>query len=498
MSARLTVRWEVIALHGTKGRLLTGADLAAVPDFEAGPLAVTPGRRLIEGPGGSQATEPLVMQLLVALAEADGRVVTRDDLVHRCWGGMYVAEESVNRAVSELRRALRRAGAYDAVETVPRAGYRLALPVVWRIAAQEAGAGFVAALEAGRQALRAELPDQAGAAVASLRAATDLRPADAGAFGLLACALRNAAEHARPDTVSALASDAEAAARRALALDPAEGHALAALATLQPDFGDWIAAEDRLNGVLALAPGALPALSHLEMLLQSVGRTEASLDVNLRGAALDPLSPIFQFRRALKHWIMGDPAAADRAIDRTLQLWPQHPAVWNARMMLFAYTGRASAARGLLSDEPSLPAGLPAAAVALWHLCLDALDSRSASDIAIARRTLLAAAPRAYPTAVTALMTLSTLGELDCAFTIADAVLRRRGPTIGRLFAADGHMSIPDVGWRRTMPLFTPATAAMRADPRFLPLCEDIGLGDYWRQRRIGPDARQGVRWPPG
>jgi hypothetical protein len=38
------------------------------------------------------------------------------------------------------------------------------------------------------------------------------------------------------------------------------------------------------------------------------------------------------------------------------------------------------------------------------------------------------------------------------------------------------------------MPLFTPAAAPLRADRRFLDLCEGMGLGDYWRRRGIRPD----------
>jgi hypothetical protein len=49
-------------------------------------------------------------------------------------------------------------------------------------------------------------------------------------------------------------------------------------------------------------------------------------------------------------------------------------------------------------------------------------------------------------------------------------------------------MPINDHRWRRTMNLFTPATAAMRADPRFIELCDGIGLSDYWARRGKQPD----------
>jgi hypothetical protein len=38
------------------------------------------------------------------------------------------------------------------------------------------------------------------------------------------------------------------------------------------------------------------------------------------------------------------------------------------------------------------------------------------------------------------------------------------------------------------MNLFTPATAAMRADARFHALCDGMGMTAYWRQRGVAPD----------
>jgi DNA-binding winged helix-turn-helix (wHTH) protein len=476
---------ERAGVHGAKRDLLTAADLAALPAFTVGPLSVVPSRRLVEGPGGRATAEPLVMQLLVALAEGDGDVVTRDRLVERCWGGVFVAEESVNRAMSQLRQALRRAGEADAIETIPRTGYRL------RLAARGLAGDddFAVAVDRGRRALRAELPDPAAQGIADLEQAVALRPRAAEAWGLIAMACRNAVEHAPPEAVAAFLQRAQEAAGRALALDPREGHALTALATLQPDFGDWLAAEDRLRAVLAVAPDTLPALSHLEMLLQSVGRTEESIAVNERSATLDPLSPLFRFRRALKHWIMGELPAADRAIDATLLLWPRHPAVWNARMMLFAFTGRADAGRRMLADEPARPPGMPASAVGLWDVSLRALATGAAAEREQACALLVAAAPGAYAMATHAIMTLSVLGALDEAFAVAEGTLLRRGPATGTLFPSAAHLPLTDLRWRRTMPLFTPATAALRADPRFGALAEAIGLAGYWLARGVGPDA---------
>ena len=44
------------------------------------------------------------MQVLVALAQARGRVITRDELIERCWGGRIVGENAIDRVISRIRQ----------------------------------------------------------------------------------------------------------------------------------------------------------------------------------------------------------------------------------------------------------------------------------------------------------------------------------------------------------------------------------------------------------
>src|SRR3954454_6958289 len=106
--------------------LLTTAELAARPDFTLGLTVISPSSRTIAGPGGTADVEPRVMQVLVLLTEAAGQVVTRGTLFDRCWGGVYVGDDSLNRAVGAVRKlATDIAGGSFEIETIPRAGYRL-------------------------------------------------------------------------------------------------------------------------------------------------------------------------------------------------------------------------------------------------------------------------------------------------------------------------------------------------------------------------------------
>ena len=64
---------------------------------------VYPQRGLIVGPQGEVHVEPRFMAVLVCLAGHAGQVVARDQLVDEVWGRSAVTDDSINRAVSQLR-----------------------------------------------------------------------------------------------------------------------------------------------------------------------------------------------------------------------------------------------------------------------------------------------------------------------------------------------------------------------------------------------------------
>jgi len=101
-------------------------DLAHHADFDLGVVRVKPGLRRINGPNGDQMLEPKVMQVLIALSAPIGAVLSRDDLIERCWEGRVVGDNSINRVISLLRNALGEV-AQDLVivQNVPKVGYRL-------------------------------------------------------------------------------------------------------------------------------------------------------------------------------------------------------------------------------------------------------------------------------------------------------------------------------------------------------------------------------------
>lgn len=70
------------------------------------------------------------MLLLHELLLQAGNVVTKDELLDRVWPGLSVVEASLPTAIRKLRQALGSASDEEGfIETIPRVGYRLAIPV---------------------------------------------------------------------------------------------------------------------------------------------------------------------------------------------------------------------------------------------------------------------------------------------------------------------------------------------------------------------------------
>src|SRR4051812_11442908 len=79
-------------------------DLATTPDFELGRLKVHPATREISQGDYREVLQPRVMQVLVALAQEAGEVISHDHLFARCWEGRIVGDDSLHRAMAKVRR----------------------------------------------------------------------------------------------------------------------------------------------------------------------------------------------------------------------------------------------------------------------------------------------------------------------------------------------------------------------------------------------------------
>ena len=471
------------------------------------------------------------MQVLLAFVDARGAVLTRDDLIRSCWSGAVVGDDAVNRTVAEIRRIARTTQSGFGIETIPRVGYRLsgiepgpvepsAVPPVliaeapsqqpsrrWLLGAAVLGTGaialaawqlrkpvtdprFLELMSKGREALRQELTGSSTAAAVAFREAVTLEPESAEAWGLLALALQNASNVSQPQGERAGILESERAARRALALNAREPNALVTLALMQRSTDTWLDTEHRMREVLAIDPSNMAALDYLTGLLQAAGYIQESREVNDRAAAADPLRPAPQWRRALKLWIMGRGDEADQAIARAAQLWPRNLIVRSMQLLITAFTNRWQAARLTLEGNVDGQALLAPAGMRMWNAGLQALETRSAQDVAAARDTALTAAPLNPAISVHAVMLMSALGEVDAAYSVVEGLILRRGLHVTRDGSENSSEYEIDVGWRETQWLFTPATKPLRQDSRFDLLADVIGMSQYWQQRGVLPDER--------
>jgi Tol biopolymer transport system component/DNA-binding winged helix-turn-helix (wHTH) protein len=106
------------------------AVIAPGEPFTLSGFRVEPATGTLESESAVQHLPPRLMDLLCLLAAAPNRTVDRDDLVAALWPRGHVNEDALSRAVAELRRHL----GDDArnprfIETLPKRGYRLLVPV---------------------------------------------------------------------------------------------------------------------------------------------------------------------------------------------------------------------------------------------------------------------------------------------------------------------------------------------------------------------------------
>jgi DNA-binding winged helix-turn-helix (wHTH) protein len=320
-------------------RVSRGGAVYTFGDFELDGRA-----RQLRRRGERVALSDRYISVLLHLAAHAGTVVSKDDLVQAGWGDTAVGDNSLEQAISALRRGLgTNAGGDQFVETVPRQGYRFTAPVTRAIA--QATAADIDALLAphramldGRAALETLERDhirRARDVFAEVVALTpDAAPAHVGLANACvltfemtradetpdANALRLAAHHAyeacRLDTQHAEAwstlsfilervgthTDAVAAARRAISLEPDNWRHHFRLASIA-----W--GEERLRAArrtLALLPGF--ALAHWLAASVLVARQmldDAARDLDAGLTGLPGRETSSRFSGVALHWLRG-------------------------------------------------------------------------------------------------------------------------------------------------------------------------------------------------
>src|SRR5215469_7752334 len=104
----------------------------AMSVYEFGPFQLDDERLLLVDAGTPVALGPKVVETLLALIEHPGEVLTKTALLDRIWPEGYVDEANLAQNVYVLRKTLRARWDTDAIETIPRRGYRFTRDVTRR------------------------------------------------------------------------------------------------------------------------------------------------------------------------------------------------------------------------------------------------------------------------------------------------------------------------------------------------------------------------------
>lgn len=100
-------------------------------DFRLGEWLVQPDLNDIACDSRTVHLEPKVMQVLVALAACPGQVLSKEEILRDVWADAFVTDEVLTNAIWELRKALGdNARTPLFIQTIPRRGYRLIVPVI--------------------------------------------------------------------------------------------------------------------------------------------------------------------------------------------------------------------------------------------------------------------------------------------------------------------------------------------------------------------------------
>jgi DNA-binding winged helix-turn-helix (wHTH) protein/tetratricopeptide (TPR) repeat protein len=511
-------------------------ELAHEPDFVLGRLTVSPSRReLVRDDGEREVIEHRMMRVLIALSKARGNILTRDELIMCCWDGVVVGEDAINRVMSRLRKVANGIGAGSIeIETITKVGYRLTSngdgAADYELVARGEGAsragqssttrravmlgaiGVGAAAAAGGGALlyrrlsdpplpreiegllaqAKPLRDQntfegLGQATGLYQRVIELAPDYAEGWALLGLTYAVRSHYGLRGEARPLRSRAELAARRALKLDPRNGHGELALGMALPFIGPWMERERHFQRALTEEPDDDDVLAYRASMLPFVGRSVEAVQT-FQKIKHKPLTPVFYASYIQALWNSNRMEEVDEALDDAAALYPGQGMIWYKRIAVLIYSGRPGEAIAFLQNVAKRPSDVTDEDVAKMLTVARVVKSREPAQLEALIDAGVEQARQAFFKAEYAIRVASALGRLDEAFVIADAYFFGRGFTVRDYPTPESGVSLDQ---RRTEFLFHPVTGPMRADPRFGPLVEELGLERFWRESGVQPDYRR-------
>lgn len=306
--------------------------------YRFGPFTLDAQQLLLEHEGTPLALGPKVVETLLALIEAPGEVCAKGALLDRIWPEGYVEEANLAQNIYVLRKTLKAHWDAEAIETIPRRGYRFtaAVTVVERAAAvpdQEpavrvrtwpryafsAAVALIAVLvltgfgiagrltqsttpaqlsangsrmyAIGRYYWNSRTRDGVTKSVAYFERVVDSDPHDPHGYAALAQANATMADYEfGPLKPAVYQARAREYANRALALDPASSDAYAALGQIAINDERFEEAKTQLEHAVALDPSNGPAHEWLGTVYLERGDATRAFAELKKSADLDPLN----------------------------------------------------------------------------------------------------------------------------------------------------------------------------------------------------------------
>lgn len=501
--------------------------LAHEPPFSLGSLRVDPPTRQVHDGRGQETLEPRVMEVLVALACARGTIVTREELIARCWGGRIVTDDAINRVLSRIRNLANHIGRGSfALETITKVGYRLVEPrtkdklgPVGQIdmTGEEplksrrewmAGAGAVtvalgltgvlwrkpwshkAPIEAEQLYLRGLVASREGAPgsvrqmVSYFERAVAIDPDYADAWGALALSYSHLLEGHDEAELASLPSRIRAAAQRALKLDADNADAQLALIFLTPYFRNWATKETQLARVTEKHARHWLARGRLAVLFYQVGRLADGVEMHRKALEIEPVVPLPYAYMINNLSAAGRPQEAEELIDRAHDRWPAHAALWAATFTHLLYSGRPRSAAAFAVYPDSLPTGFGQAQLEPRLRLARAIETDRRGDVEASVKDHMDLAWTDVTSIPDAAMAFAALGRSDLTFASLERYFFNRS-SFGE------PAPIGPYTRRHTNVLFTLPMIPLRGDIRFARLLRDVGLEGYWRKTRTLPDYRR-------
>lgn len=311
--------------------------------------------------------EPLPTRILIRLVEDLGEMVPREELLELGWPDTpWVAEQSLNTCIYQIRRALSGSPAGAGVElaTLRGRGYRLAVAAVgrsrswpWQKAAAVAvvvvvGLGVVRGLnllsgldtlQAGRDGLPREAHSVLNQADYLELETRDLQAARALLDSGRTAMPDVAALHGRWSELSLALGDtagARAGAARALALDPTDPSAHRARGMHFMLRMDWTMAERSLEAALGAAPQDIRSLIALAYLRTIQRRADDARRLTRDALDLDPLSAAIHQDAGMIFMLLRDYSEAEEACRQVLRFRPASKWATDCMFDVMVLTGR--------------------------------------------------------------------------------------------------------------------------------------------------------------